>query len=312
MLNSITVTNYKGDSLDISLFNPRESGFLISNIDGITPDGASINTTDFGYLDGAVFNSARMSSRNIVLEMYYLINPEIGLTNIEETRHKAYKYFPLKRQVTLTFHTDTRTSQITGYVESNSADIFSEKELGQVSIICPDPYFYEPEIQSAYIYGIESEFEFPFENDSLTDRLLCMSDIRTADYTYIKYDGDFDIGFELEIIFLESANVYDFTDGLKIVDLNREVSFTIDMEKIKSLYNFEVVHGDKIFISSVKGNKYIYYWREGQYTDILNAFDKNMEWLEIYKGDNAYTYLLKDGAEYIQLKFNYRSAYEGI
>lgn len=169
MIKSITVTNYLGESLKIELARPDLSGFVVQSITGLGPGKATINTTEVSTSDGGLFNSARMSKRNIVISLRYYYGSDM---TIEELRHLSYKYFPIKRKITLYIETDARTAEIEGYVEVNDPDIFSKNEGADISIICPDPYFYSAgESNVTEFSGVETLFEFPFENDITSDAL---------------------------------------------------------------------------------------------------------------------------------------------
>ena len=135
MIKSVTVTNYLNQSITLELTRPELSGFIITSIDGLGPVNATINTTDIATTDGALFNSARVSTRNIVLSVRYL-----G-TVIEDIRQLSYKYFPVKKKVNLVIETDNRSLEIEGYVESNEPDIFSKEESAAISIVCAFPFF---------------------------------------------------------------------------------------------------------------------------------------------------------------------------
>ena len=130
MIRSVTVINHLGEPLKMELGRPELSGFLIKEITGLGPPKANINSTENSTDDGSVFNSARLDARNIVLTMVLYPTP-----TIEDTRQLSYKYFPIKKPLTLVFETDNRVCEISGYVESNTPDIFSKQESIQVSII---------------------------------------------------------------------------------------------------------------------------------------------------------------------------------
>ena len=134
MIKSVTVTNYLGESLKMELTNPYDSGIAITDITGIGPGKADINVTELTSSDGSLYNSARLGTRNIVMTLRFMIAPDI-----ETVRQKSYKYFPIKKELILTFETDNRSCYIAGYVESNEPVIFDENEYTQISIICPDP-----------------------------------------------------------------------------------------------------------------------------------------------------------------------------
>jgi len=188
MIKSVTVTNPAGESLKIELGNPGSSGFLVLGIDGIGPSKADVNISDIATMDGSYFTSARIGARNIVLNLKLL-----GTPTIENTRHLSYLLFPVKKRITLIFETDNRICQIAGYVESNDVNIFSSQETVQISVVCPDPYFYSVFLNIIKFSLNEPNFEFPFENASLTEPLLELGVMSYNTEKTIYYPGDADI-----------------------------------------------------------------------------------------------------------------------
>ena len=180
MLLSLNVLNPSNDKLILELTNPEKSGFTVRHIDGIGPTKSNINVYDVPSIDGGLFNSARTQSRNIVIKLGYMFitTGDHVTPTIEDARHLSYKYFPLKRKIRLEFITDYRTLYIDGYIESNEPDIFSKDEVTTISVICPDPNFYASDTEYGYInYPNQNEFEFPFDNNSLSDDLIEFSSI---------------------------------------------------------------------------------------------------------------------------------------
>lgn len=178
MIQAVRVVNPFGDDpLDLVLTKSHiDEGIYIKSITGIGPEGSTINTTALAMEDGGVFNSARSDNRNIVIELGFYESEKLH-NSIEDSRQKTYKYFPKKKQIQLVFYTDNRTSFITGYVESNTPDIFSKEEATQISIICPDPNFYSMKPTAARFGGITEKFEFPFANDTVGSDLTFVGGI---------------------------------------------------------------------------------------------------------------------------------------
>ena len=85
------------------LNDPESTGVIISNIDGLGAEEASIFTTDLASIDGALFNSARLPKRSINLTIIPIATRN---GSIEDHRLEMYKYFPIKQKVTLRFETD--------------------------------------------------------------------------------------------------------------------------------------------------------------------------------------------------------------
>ena len=89
MIRAVTVTNYLGESKRFELAFPEKSGFAVQSISGLGPSKADINTTEISTNDGSLYNSARVNSRNIVMSLKLMFNPQI-----EDTRQDSYRNIP--------------------------------------------------------------------------------------------------------------------------------------------------------------------------------------------------------------------------
>lgn len=307
MIYSIVVTNYLGDRIKLELGKPDVSGFLIKSITGLGPAKANVNTTEVSTNDGSLFNSARLSQRNIVLDMVF-INTVYG-ESIEDLRQKSYKYFPLKKSVELTIETDNRYVKTTGYVESNEPNIFSSQEGTQISIICPDPYFYsagEDENNVTNFYSIDPMFEFPFSNESLDEPLLVFGEIQIKTEGVITYHGDSEIGVMIYIHAIGPAT------NINIYNTETREVMRINTEKISSLTGKGIVASDDIVINTAKGEKSITLIREGVSYNILNCLDKNTDWFMLAKGDNIFAFTADSGVTNLQFRVENKVIYEGV
>ncbi len=307
MIYSIVVTNYLGDRIKLELGKPDVSGFLIKSITGLGPAKANVNTTEVSTNDGSLFNSARLSQRNIVLDMVF-INTVYG-ESIEDLRQKSYKYFPLKKSVELTIETDNRYVKTTGYVESNEPNIFSSQEGTQISIICPDPYFYsagEDGNNVTNFYSIDPMFEFPFSNESLDEPLLVFGEIQIKTEGVITYHGDSEIGVMIYIHAIGPAT------NINIYNTETREVMRINTEKISSLTGKGIVASDDIVINTAKGEKSITLIREGVSYNILNCLDKNTDWFTLAKGDNIFAFTADSGVTNLQFRIENKVIYEGV
>lgn len=304
MIKSITVTNYLGDSIKLDLARPELSGFVVKSITGLGPGKANINTTEVSTNDGSLFNSARLPQRNIVITLGFLWK-----NSIEEVRQLSYKYFPIKRNLTLLIETDNRKAEITGYVESNDPNIFSKSEDTDISIICPNPSFYSAEEHGSnltVLSGVVPMFEFPFGNESLTEALLEMGTIENETEKVVVYNGDMETGVTITIHALgEARNITIYNTG------TREI-MRIDTNKIEAFTGSGIIAGDDIVICTIKGKKSINLIREGETINILNCLDKDAAWFQLVKGDNIFAYVAEYGSHNLQFKLEHRTIYEGV
>lgn len=302
MIKSVTVTNHNHESLKIDLYHPERSGLNITNIEGLGPPKASINSNEIATMDGGIFSSARMQQRNIVFTIKFMFDPLI-----EDARLRAYKYFPIKKLITLEFEMDYRHAFCTGYVESNQPDIFSKEEQTQISIICPDPYFYEFTQEEFAFAGVHPLFEFPFSNESLTDRLLEFGDIRDDNRAVLNYKGDVDTG-----IFITCHVMSGTAENLTIWNVDTRENMAIDTNKIMRLTGIQFSQGDDIEINTKIGEKSIRLLHDGKYYNIISCINKDANWFQITNGSNTFTFVANYGENNLKLTFSYRNAYGGI
>lgn len=301
MIKSIKVINYLNESIEFELTNPEKSGFYIKEITGLGPPNSIINSTEMATADGAIYNSARLTSRNVVLTLGFLMKP-----TIEAVRYLSYKYFPAKKHVTLVVTTDERVGEVYGYVESNEPNIFSELQTTQISIICPDPFFYSVRPQTTLFAGVDPNFEFPFSNESLTEPLIEMGLIMVDNTRTVLYKGDADVGVIIDIYF--HGPVKDFV----IFDPDTGRKMEISDARLLALTGAVLSEGDRIVISSVRGDKYIKFIRKDVETNILNVLNRDAYWFQLNKGDNLFSYTATYGLTNIFFTIINKIVYEGV
>ena len=304
MIKSITITNHLGQSIELELGFPEKSGFLIQSIEGLGPVKATINAAELSTMDGSIYNSARVSSRNIVLSLALLEKP-----TIETTRQLSYKYFPIKKRIKFLIETDNRLAEIYGYVESNEPDIFSKQETSRISIVCPNPYFYSSGIngeQVTIFTGFEKMFEFPWSNESITEKLIEVGDILKNETQTVYYLGDGDVGITIEMYAMGGV------ENVTIANLTTSETMKIDTDKLATLTGSAIILGDAIFISTVKGEKSIELLRDGVYINILNCLDKDVSWFQLVKGDNVFNFSAEECAAFLYFRIKNKIVYEGV
>lgn len=304
MIKNVTVTNHLGESLTMELTQPDRSGFTVRSIDGLGPVKATVNMTEGGSVDGTSYNSARAGGRNIVIKLGFMMDP-----SIEHARLKSYRYFPIKKRVTLTIETDTRTLETFGWVESNQPDIFSPDSTGVISIVCTDSYFYSPGedgLSTTAFYSIEPRFEFPFGNESLATKLLEMSSVENGVERQIFYEGDAEVGINIVLRATGPAT------NVTIHNVGTRESMTINTAKLAVITGSAIIAQDEIFISTIKGSKSIWLLRAGVYTNILNTLETNVDWFTLTKGVNVFAYEAATGVSNLQFTITNRVLYEGV
>lgn len=237
MIKSVTITNHLGESLILELTRPDLSGFIIKEIDGLGPVKADINTTKRATMDGTAYNSASAGQRDITFQLQFYTT---GIESIEDIRHRSYKYFPLKKQVTIRVETDNRISETIGYIESNEPNIFSNQEGCTVVVVCPDPYFYSVNTNETIFYGVEPAFEFPLFNDSPTEPLLELGTVKNKTEENVFNSGDAEVG--MSIIMHATGDVSNVT----IYNLDTRERMDLDTSKMPDYISAQLFEDDNI------------------------------------------------------------------
>lgn len=306
MINSFTITNSAGESIYIGMRNPEESGFLIGSVDGLGPVNATLNTTDIATGDGAVYNSARLGTRNMVFQIIFI---DTGAESIEELRRKAYRYFPVKKPITVTIETDNRTLTTSGYVETNEPTIFSSLEGCQVSVICPDPFFYYGGDDTGdYVsFGIvEPMLEFAYSNESVDAPLTEFGSITDWSTGVVTNSGETDVGAVITLHMLGNAS------GITVYNNDTSEKMKLDTDKITKITGSALVSGDDIIIDTNRSSKGVHLVRKGVTYNILNCLDKNADWITLAVGDNTLGVTADDGLENISVTVKSKTVYMGV
>lgn len=300
MIKSIKVTNHIGEEVKIDLMDDEpKHGMLVKSIEGLGPPKANINSSKNANFDGEVFNSTYLNKRNIVISLLFTPAP-----SIEDTRQRMYKYFSIKKSIVITIEMDNRTLSAFGVVESNDPNIFSDKEGSVISILCVDPYLYSNS-NIAVFSGTISEFKFPFANNSKTAKTLKVGSIERKTENVIYYNGDSKVGIVINIDI--TGSVGDVT----IYNTKTREFMKLYNSKISNIAGETLKAGDKIIISTLRGDKKISLIRSGKTYNILNAMDKDSSWFSLENGDNIFAYDAT-GFEFIYFSINYQTIYEGV
>jgi len=301
MIKSVTVTNPKNESLVLELREPETPGLYIKSIDGLGPPKATINTTELASVDGGLFSSSRITERNIVITLGMMWSP-----TIEAARLRTYKYFPIKKEVRILVETDNRKAEAVGRVESHDPNIFSNQETTQISIICPDPFFYEVGNEETVFSGVAPVFEFPFSNESLDENLIEFGDIHLDTRAVLNYVGDVDTGIRITIHALDTVR------NITLYNTQTFEQMAISTDKIRALTGRPFAAGDDIVLNTIRGQRFARLLRDGTYINIISAINKNADWFQLSNGDNIFTYTAAEGEKAVQVSFFYRNAYGGV
>lgn len=304
MIYTIIATNAKGDSVELDLANPWAGGIAVTGASGLGPAEGTINTVNFATSDGALFNSSRIKSRDIELNLKFMGS------DIEAVRHKLLRYFRVKHPITLDFITDYRHTYITGHVEKNEIDIFSNSEGADLTIVCPNPFFRlrDPAKGKNSVRFTTStpSFEFEFQDPNSDSPTLIFGEMTATGETVVVYEGDADASTIVDIQFLGPAS------GVKLYNTTTQTRINIDTNEISRLLGSTIRAGDRLSISSGVGDKYVKAYRDGNVYNALSALDKDSDWIFLTPGDNLITVRADTGIDNVSAIISFENLYESI
>lgn len=280
----LTVENFKGERLQLT----QNPDYNVIEVNGLDPPKANINTATNATFDGSVYKSAKVVERNIVLKV-------VIEGNIEQNRLNLYKYMPTKKNVVLYIKNGSRDVFIAGYVESFEINIFNQKQVAQVSILCPKSYFSDLAEGSYDMSSVVSLFHFPFESPV-------------------------NVGFEFSRIeLMQEVTIYNYGEVVTGLTIEFRAHGTVvnptfynveTGEKIQ--VNITLSAGEALIIDTAKGNKSIMLISDGVEYNRLNALDLSSKWLQLEIGDNVFLYTADSGADNCECFVFFNVLYEGV
>lgn len=280
---SLKVENDRGNTLELTN-NPN---YTVYKIEGLNPPQVTINSSVNTTTDGGSINSVRLENRNIVI--YMTIEGDV-----ESNRINLYKYFPVKKRIKLYFKNYTRDIYIEGNVELIECDLFTNKQIAQISIICPKPYFKDVQNLITTFGDVSSMFEFPF---SISKTGIEISGITTNQRRSIINTGDIETGVIIKL----------FSTGTVVNPVIYDV-----LKRTQLKLNFTMLASDTIVINTNVGEKSIELIRDGVTYNAMGYMAQDSTWFIMEAGDNVFTYDADSGNSYLQLTFTTSILYSGV
>jgi hypothetical protein len=273
----------KGDKITLT----QNDKYTIMNVDGLAPPTAAINVAVNANFDGSTYTSSRMGERNIVIQ--FAIEG-----NVEQNRIELYKVLRPKAPCRVRYTNNHRNVYIDGYVESFDCNFFNEKEVAQISILCPYPYFSDDMDMDFDFSTITPLFEFPFDIDS--DGIE-FSTIVLGEEKNIINNGDIETGMLIQ--FTAAGGV-----------TNPKLINTVTNEKV--LVNLSLSAGDVLEINTNRGKKSVKLIHNGVISNQINALDKTSKWLQLEVGDNLFVTDATSGGENLLCNVMYGNLFGGV
>lgn len=283
MFYTLILENETGQQIDLSQTANR---FLFSKIEGLNPPVGTISTSSYAGMDGSYLNNSFIEKRNVVISF------EMRGFDVEKRRHELYKIVKPSRYIKIYYSTKNISVYAEGIVETCEIENFETLTKGQISIICPDIYWYSIETQIAEYSQILGAFHFIFPDD---DKPFPLGKYNTKNIMTVVNDGD-EVGFTLEI------------SGGPAINPTLYNAETDEYMQIQG----EILEGDKITITTKTGNKTVTLEREGATTNIINRLVSGSTWLTLRTGENKFYLRASSGISKLKVRLIHRNAYLGV
>lgn len=279
---NLEIENKYGERLSLT-GNPA---YEITQIDGLNPPEAVVNTTHLTGSDGAVFNSAYVDTRQIIM------NIAINGPDAEANRLTLYRFFVSKYPVTIRIKNGSRDVEITGYVKQMPIEFFAKKQTVQVTVICPEPYFRKKTDNAERLVYVTPQFVLPVEFDG--DNVI-MGERTEFPSAPVTNEGDVEVGVRISFAL----------DGA-VMNPTITNATTGDYIQISS----GLVYGDAVELSTVTGNKYVTVIRNGQRLNYLGHLSSGSSWIVLVPGVNTIEFSASSVASEFEIAF--APMFEGV
>ncbi len=268
--------------------------YMVSEIDGLYPPAGTISTSSYAGMDGSYLNHAFIEKRNLVITF------QMRGIEIEKRRHALYRVVKPSRYIKVYYKTAGIDVYAEGYVETCEINHFEQQISGQISIICPEPYWYSVQELIATYTQVTSAFHFPFPEN---DRTFPLGVYNTTDKISIQNSGE-----ESGIIMLLEASAREYVPEIAAVTPTIYNVQTGEYLQIQG----NLLRGDVLTITTKTGNKTVTLTRNGTDTNAINRLVPGSTWLTLREGINTFQLEAARGVEHLKLTILHRDAYLGV
>lgn len=312
MIKAVTVTNLEQrDDLLLTLASPETSqGFAVLDMSGLGPEQATLNSSEWVTIDGGTIDATHMPVRHITMRLRFI--PTSWGESVADIRRKSYYYFPLKKQIRLTFHQESFKKQkrslfIEGTVIKNSPPIWSKEEGCDIEIACPDPRFKNVDETIISFDQIKGIFHFPFIDHEMV--VPTEDDGRLSGFR-------FPIGEILNFRELAIENKSSIDTGciFTIKAINGDVqNLFLYNATTRERMDFEMTinEGDVIIVDTREAHKSVY-TGDGTETKLIQYMTIDSDFIRLIPGKNIIGFGADYGAQYVSMQINMRELYQGI
>ena len=262
---SVKLVNEDGISKNI---NDGES-YVIVGMTGLTPPSANHYTSKSHNKHGVKYNGYSIDERTITISIKLL-------GDVEENRNALYNWIESGQYVKIHYSNGVRNVYCEGHVVVPDADFFTDNEIIELEVMCPDPYFKSFESIIAEVDNVEPMFYFTEEDDDVyfatEEEGVPFSEESNSNLTTIINNGS-ESGVLITVLALDDITTLEIYNGE-----NPATEF-IKLKSGKTLRK-----GQKLVIDTTGVRNKITI--DGE--NALSSFGRNITWFKLKKGRNSF------------------------
>ena len=266
--------------------------FLLENAEGIYELSARVTVTENTLTDGSTYQSSMLNTRNIVLT----------LRDREDADHTANRQFllalfPVRSEGTLIYEDGSEKRQISYYVEKLTSDGVFYSRAYQISLICPDPYFYDTSDVVVTLAAFVPNFVFRHEFTAAKEEF----GYRQANRLQNLKDEFGTDGIGMEITISASAPVR----NPQIIRVESDEHIAVGTNDMP----LDMAAGDRVIITTADNQKRIWFLHEGVRTNISHYLAEGSSFIQLHRGNNSIGYSAASGVDAMIISIKYRFQY---
>ena len=269
-------------------------GIVIESIEGIYAFSGEVNTSPYSQTNGDRYKSTRAPRRNIVIQGKIF-------ADYWNNRQMIYRVFRLGSLGQFCYTEPDQSNRYADYyVESVEIDQDAYRGQFQISLICPDPFFYSGEPEFVDLAAWSSDFQFDHEFDengeTIGHRVIAMiKDVENLNGV----DG---IGMTITMTAsgdVTNPYVYMYDTGEQI--------------KIGTTANpYTLTSAKSIRIETTTGKKSVVQVQSNVETRINEYLDPDSSFFQLHAGINTIGYNASSGVDYLNIQIEYKMRFLGV
>jgi hypothetical protein len=292
IIRSATFTNTE-DNINV-VIDGNTPGIVIDNIDGIYAFTGEVITSPYSQTHGDRYKTTRAEKRNIIVS-------GVIYDNYWENRQMMYRVFRLGSVGRFCYTEPDHSNRYADYyVESVEIDQNAYRGGYQISLICPDPFFYAGDSETIELASWSSDFIFPHNFIAAGEEL---GHRETSMIKEIENLNGVD-GIGVKIIMTANGNVtnpyvYLYETGERITIGTTANPYVLDSST-------------RVEIDTTTGRKNIVQIVNNVTTRINEYLDPDSCFWQLGSGINTIGYNAAAGANYLNVRVEYKMRYLGV